>query len=122
MQILIMIIHLFLHMIEFTNNKDFVQIICSFIVVVLITYLATLFLKLPIYAIIIAQIVTILFILIFENDGVYLLYYLHKGQSQWFNPDIYTDTGIIFLEMLVIQLPSAGFAKITRYVYVKKHK
>ena len=113
-QILIMTIHLFMHRMEF-NDK--ITIICSFVAVALITYLAVLFLKLPIYAIFSAHIVTILFILIFENEGAYLLYYLHQGQSQWFNPDIYTDTVIIVLEMLAVQLPSAVLAKLTGYVY-----
>ena len=57
-----------------------------------------------------------LFTLIFENEGVYLLYYLHKGSSQWFNPDIFTDTVIIVLEMLVIQLLSFALAKLTRCI------
>ncbi len=114
MQILIMTIHLFMHKMEL-NDK--ITIICSFVVVALITYLAALFLKLPVYAIFSAQIVTILFILMFEDEGVYLLYYLHQGQDQWFNPDIYTDTVIIVLEMLAVQLPSAVLAKLTGYVY-----
>lgn len=114
MQILIMTIHLFMHKMEF-NDK--ITIVFSFVVVALITYLAVLFLKLPIYAIFSAQIVAILFILIFEDEGVYLLYYLHQGQDQWFNPDIYTDTVIIVLEMLAVQLPSAVLAKLTGYVY-----
>ncbi len=120
-----MIMHLFIHFIQLTdiNYEERVQIICSFIAVIFITYLATLFLKLPIYVIITAQIVTVLFILIFEEEGAYLLLYcLHKGNSQWFNPNIFTDTTIIVLEMLAIQLPFAAFAKLTRYVYMKNHK
>ncbi len=124
MQVLVMIMHLFIHFIQLPdiNHEERVQIICSFIAVIFITYLTTLFLKLPVYVIITAQIVTVLFILIFEDEGAYLLYYLHKGNSQWFNPNIFTDTVIIVLEMLVIQLPSAAFAKLTKYVYTKNHE
>lgn len=119
MQALVMLIHLLIH---FTNGsfEECVQIISSFMAVILITYLASLCFNLPIYAIICSQIITLLFVLFFENEGVYLLYYLHKGTSQWFNPDIFTDAVIIILEMLVIQLPSAAFAKLTGWVY-KKH-
>lgn len=119
MQLVILLLHLFIHMIQ-SNNSDFeehIQILCSFIDVILITYLAVVFLKLPLFTMITAQTITVLFILISEEEGVYLLYYLHKGSSQWMNPDIFTDAIIIVMEMLVIQLPSAAFAKFSRYIY-----
>lgn len=120
MQVLVMIIHLLIH---FSNGsfEESLQITCSFIAVILVTYLTVLRFDLPIYAIFCGQIITLLFLLIFENEGVYLLYYLHKGASQWFNPDIFTDTVIIVSEMLIMQLLSAFLAKLTRWVY-KKHR
>lgn len=120
-QFIILLLHLLIHAIQ-SNNSDFeehIQIFCSFIDVIFITYLAVVFFKLPIFTIIIAQTITVLFVLISEEEGVYLLYYLHKGSSQWMNPDIFTDAIIIVMEMLVIQLPSAAFAKISRYIYNK---
>lgn len=118
-QLVILLLHLFIHMIQ-SDNSDFeahIQILCSFIDVIFITYLAAVFLKLPIFTMITAQTITVLFILISEEEGVYLLYYLHKGSSQWMNPDIFTDAIIIVLEMLVIQLPSALLAKFSGYIY-----
>lgn len=120
-QLIILLLHLFIHAIQ-SDNSDFeehIQILCSFIDVIFITYLAVVFLKLPLFTIITAQIITVLFILISEEEGIYLLYYLHKGNSQWMNPDIFTDAIIIVLEMLVIQLPSAAFAKFSQYIYNK---
>ncbi len=124
MQALVMIMHLFIHSFQFTNSnyEEHVQVVSSFVAVILITYLIVLRFNLPIYAIISAQIITLLFIFLFENEGVYLLYYLHKGTSQWFNPNIYVDTLIIILEMLVIQLATVIFVKLTKWVYRKMHK
>ena len=117
---LVMLMHSLIH---FTNGsfEESIQITCSFRAVILVTYMTVLCFNLPIYAIFCGQIITLLFILIFENEGVYLLYYLHKGGSQWFNPDIFTDAAIIVSEMLVIQLLSVALAKLTGWV-CKKHK
>ena len=87
--------------------------------VILITYLAVLCFDLPVYAIFCGAVITFLFVLIFENEGVYLLYYLHSGSSPFFNPDVFTDAVIIVLEMLVVQLPSFALAKLTRLVCKK---
>jgi hypothetical protein len=118
MQVLIMLLHLFIH---FTNGSfdQSVQIACSFIAVILVTYLTVICFDLLVYAIFSGQIITLLFVLIFENEGVYLLYYLHKGSSQWFNPDIFTDTVIIISEILVVQLPSFALTKLTRLISKK---
>lgn len=124
MQAVILLLHVFIHMLQF-NDSDFeehIQMLCSFIAVIFITYLTTFFLKLPIYTVITAQLITMLFVFIFEEEGCYLLYYLHKGHSQWFNSDILTDAIIIVLEMLVIQLPSAAFAKLSVHILKKSHK
>lgn len=120
MQVLVTLMHLLIHFMNSVFEQD-IQITCSFVVVILVTYMTILCFDLPIYAIFCGQIITLLFVLIFENEGVYLLYYLHRGSSQWFNPDIFTDAVIIVLEMLVVQLPSFALAKITRWVY-KKHR
>lgn len=117
---LVMLIHLLIHF-SYDNFEESLQIICSFITVILVTYLTVLRFDLPIYAIFCGVIITLLFLIIIENEGVYLLYYLHKGASQWFNPDIFTDAIIIVSEMLIIQLLSAALAKLTRWVY-KKHR
>ncbi len=111
-QAIIMLIHFFIHM--FDSNND-VHTLLSFIVVIVITYLATFIFKLSLYIPFIIQFVTVLFVLIFENEGSYLLYYLHAGHSQWFNPDIYTDSLIIALEMLFVQFFSWLLAKLTLY-------
>lgn len=116
MQMLVTLMHLIIHFMNSSFEQD-IQITCSFIAVILVTYITTLYFDLPIYAIFCGQIITLLFVLIFENEGVYLLYYLHKGSSQWFNPDIFTDAVIIVLEMLFVQLPSFALAKLTRWVY-----
>lgn len=108
MQAIIMVLHFFIHM--FDSNE-----ILSFIVVIVITYLATFIFKLPLYIPFIIQFATILFVLIFENEGFYLLYYMHAGHSQWFNPDIYTDSLIIALEMVLVQFFSWLLAKLTLY-------
>jgi len=113
MQAIIMCVHFFIHM--FDSNNDVHTIILSFTVVFAITYLGAVFLKLSFYIPFIIQFVTILFVLIFENEGCYLLYYLHTGHSQWFNPDIYTDSLIIALEMLFVQFFSWSLAKLTLY-------
>ncbi len=120
MQVLVSLMHILIHFMNGSFEED-IQRICSFIVVILVTYIAILCFDLPTYAVFCGQIITLLFILIFENEGVYLLYYLHRGSSQWFNPDIFTDAVIIVLEMLVVQLPSFALAKLTRWIY-KKNK
>ena len=101
------------------GSFDDIQIACSFVAVILTTYLAVLCFDLPVYAIFCGAVITFLFVLIFENEGVYLLYYLHSGSSQFFNPDVFTDAVIIVLEMLVVQLPSFALAKLTRLVCKK---
>ena len=105
----------------YTYSFDDIQIACSFVAVILITYLAVLCFDLPVYVIFCGAVITFLFVLIFENEGVYLLYYLHSGSSQFFNPDVYTDAVIIVLEMLVVQLPSFALAKLTRLVCKKQN-
>ena len=120
MQVSVMLLHLLIHFANGSFDQS-AQIICSFISVVLVTYLAVLCFDLPVYVIFCGAIITLLFVLIFENEGVYLLYYLHRGSSQFFNPDVFTDAVIIVLEMLVIQLPPFALAKLTRWIY-KKHK
>lgn len=80
MQMLVTLMHLIIHFMNSSFEQD-IQITCSFIAVILVTYITTLYFDLPIYAIFCGQIITLLFVLIFENEGVYLLYYLHKGSS-----------------------------------------
>lgn len=118
MQVLIMLLHLFIHFANGSFDQS-VQIACSFIAAILVTYLTVICFDLPVYAIFSGQIITLLFVLILENEGVYLLYYLHKGSSQWFNPDIFTVTVIIISEILVVQLPSFALAKLTRLISKK---
>lgn len=119
MQAIIMLMHFFIHIFDSNNDLQNIHIILSFMVVIVITYLATFIFKLSLYIPFIVQLVTVLFVLIFENEGVYLLYYLHAGHSQWFNPDIYTDSVIIALEMLFIQFFSWSLAKLTLYLVDK---
>lgn len=109
MQVLVLLMHILIHSIMYVMDGSFddIQIACSFVAVILITYLA---------------VITFLFVLIFENEGVYLLYYLHSGSSPFFNPDVFTDAVIIVLEMLVVQLPSFTLAKLTRLVCKKQTK
>ena len=121
MQVLVLLMHILIHSIMDVMNGSFddIQIACSFVAVILITYLAVLCFDLPVYAIFCGAVITFLFVLIFENEGVYLFYYLHRGSSQFFNPDVYTDAVIIVLEMLIVQLPSFALAKLTRLVCKK---
>lgn len=120
MQVLVLLMHILIHFMDVMDGSfDDIQIACSFVAVILITYLAVLCFDLPVYAIFCGTVITFLFVLIFENEGVYLLYYLHRGSSQFFNPDVYTDAVIIVLEMLVVQLPSFALAKLTRLVCKK---
>lgn len=119
MQVLVLLMHILMHSIMYVMDGSFddIQIACSFVAVILITYLAVLCFDLPVYVIFCGAVITFLFVLIFENEGVYLLYYLHRGSSQFFNPDVYTDAVIIVLEMLIVQLPSFALAKLTRWIY-----
>lgn len=121
MQVSVLLMHILIHSIMYAMNGSFddIQIACSFVAVILITYLAVLCFDLPVYAIFCGSVITFLFVLIFENEGVYLLYYLHSGSSQFFNPDVFTDAVIIVLEMLIVQLPSFALAKLTRLVCKK---
>lgn len=120
MQVLVLLMHILIHFMDVMNGSfDDIQIACSFVAVILITYLVVLCFDLPVYAIFCGAVITFLFVLIFENEGVYLLYYLHSGSSQFFNPDVYTDAVIIVLEMLIVQLPSFALAKLTRLVCKK---
>lgn len=120
MQVLVLLMHILIHFMDVMNGSfDDIQIACSFVAVILITYLAVLCFDLPVYAIFCGAVITFLFVLIFENEGVYLFYYLHRGSSQFFNPDVYTDAVIIVLEMLIVQLPSFALAKLTRLVCKK---
>lgn len=120
MQVLVLLMHILIHFMDVMNGSfDDIQIACSFVAVILITYLAVLCFDLLVYAIFCGAVITFLFVLIFENEGVYLLYYLHSGSSQFFNPDVYTDAVIIVLEMLIVQLPSFALAKLTRLVCKK---
>lgn len=127
MQVLVLLMHILIHFIMDVMNSSFddiqdIQIACSFVAVILTTYLAVLCFDLPVYTIFCGAVITFLFVLIFENEGVYLLYYLHSGSSQFFNPDVFTDAVIIVLEMLVVQLPSFALAKLTRLVCKKQTK
>lgn len=123
MQVLVLLMHILIHFMDVMNGNfgdiQDIQIACSFVAVILITYLAVLCFDLPVYVIFCGAVITFLFVLIFENEGVYLLYYLHSGSSQFFNPDVYTDAVIIVLEMLVVQLQSFALAKLTRLVCKK---
>lgn len=120
MQVLVLLMHILIHFMDVMDGSfDDIQIACSFVAVILITYLAVLCFDLPVYVIFCGAVITFLFVLIFENEGVYLFYYLHRGSSQFFNPDVYTDAVIIVLEMLVVQLPSFALAKLTRLVCKK---
>lgn len=90
----------------------------AFLNVILITYIFSIIFRIKAMWYLFAQIITIIFVLVFENEeGVYLLYYLHSGQSQWFNPDIFTDALIVAVEMLFVQLVSAILAKCTSMLY-----
>lgn len=125
MQVLVLLMHILIYFMDdmngsFDDIRD-IQIACSFAAAILITYLAVLCFDLPVYAIFCGAVITFLFVLIFENEGVYLLYYLHRGSSQFFNPDVFTDAVIIVLEMLVVQLPSFALAKLTRLVCKKQN-
>lgn len=122
MQAVILAIHIPIHLFQTNNSasEQHLQILFSFLSVILITYFVVLFLKLPVYTILTAQIITVLFILIFEIDGFYLVYYLHKGSSQWFDPNKYTDSAFITLEMLVIQLATVPLVKLTQYIVKKR--
>ena len=95
MQVLVLLMHILIHSIMYVMDGSFddIQIACSFVAVILITYLAVLCFDLPVYVIFCGAVITFLFVLIFENEGVYLLYYLHSGSSQFFNPDVFTDAG-----------------------------
>lgn len=120
MQVLVLLMHILIHFMDVMDGSfDDIQIACSFVAVILITYLAVLCFDLPVYAIFCGAVITFLFVLIFENEGVYLFYYLHRGSSQFFNPDVFTDAVIIVLEMLIVQLPSFALAKLTRLVCKK---
>jgi hypothetical protein len=123
MQVLVLLMHILIHFMDVMNGNfgdiQDIQIACSFAAVILITYLAVLCFDLPVYAISCGAVITFLLVLIFENEGVYLFYYLHSGSSQFFNPDVFTDAVIIVLEMLVVQLPSFALAKLTRLVCKK---
>lgn len=120
MQVLVLLMHILIHFMDVMDGSfDDIQIACSFVAVILITYLAVLCFDLPVYVIFCGAVITFLFVLIFENEGVYLFYYLHRGSSQFFNPDVFTDAVIIVLEMLVVQLPSFALAKLTRLVCKK---
>lgn len=123
MQVLVLLMHILIHFMDVMNGNfgdiQDIQIACLFAAVILITYLAVLCFDLPVYAISCGAVITFLFVLIFENEGVYLFYYLHSGSSQFFNPDVFTDAVIIVLEMLVVQLPSFALAKLTRLVCKK---
>lgn len=122
MQVLVLLMHILIHFMDVMDGSfDDIQIACSFVAVILITYLAVLCFDLPVYIIFCSAVITFLFVLIFENEGVYLFYYLHRGSSQFFNPDVYTDAVIIVLEMLVVQLPSFALAKLTRLVCKKQN-
>lgn len=122
MQVLVLLMHILIHFMDVMDGSfDDIQIACSFVAVILITYLAVLCFDLPVYVIFCGAVITFLFVLIFENEGVYLFYYLHRGSSQFFNPDVYTDAVIIVLEMLVVQLPSFALAKLTRLVCKKQN-
>ena len=84
MQVLVLLMHILIHFIMDVMNSSFddirdIQIACSFVAVILTTYLAVLCFDLPVYTIFCGAVITFLFVLIFENEGVYLLYYLHSG-------------------------------------------
>lgn len=119
MQLVILAVHLLIHRIEL-NDKH--CIFFSFIGVILITYLTALIFKLPAYTAATTQIVTLLFLWFTEEEGVYLLYYLHRGASQWFNPDILTDSLIISLEMCTVQFFSVISAKLSRTLFENRQK
>ena len=85
MQVLVLLMHILMHSIMYVMDGSFddIQIACSFVAVILITYLAVLCFDLPVYVIFCGAVITFLFVLIFENEGVYLFYYLHRGSSQF---------------------------------------
>ena len=126
MQIIILIMHIFIN--NFHSNdcsfEEKFQVICSILSVVAVTCLVFLVFKLPIYTIATAQIITFLYILFFELPGVYLLYYLHKGKSPFFNPDVFTDSTIITIEMFIVQILSIFFVRLIQYIYhrLNRHK
>ena len=127
MQVLVLLMHILIHFIMDVMNSSFddirdIQIACLLVLMLpAFIYFLPCF-DLPVYAIFCGAVITFLFVLIFENEGVYLLYYLHSGSSQFFNPDVFTDAVIIVLEMLVVQLPSFALAKLTRLVCKKQTK
>lgn len=68
MQVLVTLMHLLIHFMNSVFEQN-IQITCSFVVVILVTYMTILCFDLPIYAIFCGQIITLLFVLIFENEG-----------------------------------------------------
>ncbi len=71
MQVLVLLMHILIHSIMYVMDGSFddIQIACSFVAVILITYLAVLCFDLPVYAIFCGAVITFLFVLIFENEG-----------------------------------------------------
>ncbi len=71
MQVLVLLMHILIHFIMDVMNSSFgdIQIACSFVVVILITYLAVLCFDLPVYVIFCGAVITFLFVLIFEKRG-----------------------------------------------------
>ncbi len=123
MQAVILLLHVFLHMArlyELSDQIGHIEEICSFIIVILTTFLAYLLLDLPAYTLISANLVTFLFLMISDEPGTYLFYYVLKGSSPFFNPPIFTDAVIVTVEMLFFQLITMALAKLTRYRFVDR--
>lgn len=125
MQALILILHVFMHiarLYELSDQISHIEEICSFIIVILITFLWYLILDPPAYTLITANAVTFLFLMISEETGTYLFYYVHKGSSPFFNPPILTDSIIVTVEMLFFQLITMALAKLARYHFIDRRK
>ena len=124
MQFLILSLHFFIHMnintisiLGLTVGLDY---LCSFIATTLITFVVALKLKLPIFSSFIIQVFTFIYIYIFDNEGAYLIYYLHAGSSL-FNPGKLTDAIIVCSVFLMVQLPTIILAKLVSFIHSKNY-
>ena len=116
-QIIIMVLHFVLHL--FTELDITTEITISFAIVISLTYISALIFKSPLYQLAVAELITALFILIFENQGVYLYFYLTRGQSGILNFDIFTDAVFVIVEMTIVQFVTFLLARLTLFIVRK---
>ncbi len=125
MQVLILILHVGMHMARLYELSDSIgssEEICSFGIVIIITFLWYFILNLPAYTLITANAVTFLFLMLSEETGTYLFYYVHRGSSPFFNPPLLTDAVIVTVGMLFFQLITMALAKLARYQFIDRKK